>query len=122
MFRTCLCGENTIVGRYIDNHIIVMEAEPVTDGGAVLKGDVAAWFERGRFNNATHMLVVVDKFDHEDFPVYVAAGEDAHQRFHQYAHKEWTNVMEVYDLGMDRDAQLAEQRAWHLPADTEATR
>lgn len=40
MFRTCVtCGDQTIVGRYIDNHPVVMEAEPVTDGQAVLKGD-----------------------------------------------------------------------------------
>ncbi len=65
------------------------------------RDEIAAWFERGRFDNATHILVLVDRFDHEDFP------------------EEWTNVVEVYDLRLDRDTQLAERRAWHLPARTE---
>ena len=40
MLRTCIeCREPTILGRQIDNHLIVMDAQPVTDGHAVLKGD-----------------------------------------------------------------------------------
>lgn len=40
MFRTCLCGDKTIVGRYIDDHLIILDAEPVTDGQIVLRGDL----------------------------------------------------------------------------------
>jgi hypothetical protein len=40
--RDCIaCGRPTIVARYVDNHPVVMEAEPVTDGQAVLKGDLS---------------------------------------------------------------------------------
>lgn len=43
MFRTCVtCGANTILARTADNHLIVMEAQPFTDGAAVLTGDPAA--------------------------------------------------------------------------------
>ncbi len=57
----------------------------------------------------------------QHFPVYVHPGEDPRDWYAQYAHKEWTNVMEVYDLAADRDTQLAELRTMHLPARTEAT-
>lgn len=41
MFRNCVtCGQRTIVGYYTDGHQIVMDDEPVTDGHAVLKGDI----------------------------------------------------------------------------------
>lgn len=41
MIRDCIsCGQRTILGRYTDNALIVMDAEPVTDGRAVLKGDL----------------------------------------------------------------------------------
>lgn len=40
--RKCVtCGKPTILGRYIDGALLVMDAEPVTDGQAVLKGDHA---------------------------------------------------------------------------------
>jgi len=41
MFRDCkTCGQRTILARYIDNVMVVMDAEPVTDGTAILKGDL----------------------------------------------------------------------------------
>ncbi len=85
------------------------------------RGQIGRWFDQGRADGYTHMIVVVDLWDHEDFPVYVAPSEDPRQVYNQYAHKKWTNVMEVYDLAADRDTPLAEHRAMHLPARTEAT-
>jgi len=42
MFRSCItCDQPTIVGRYVDNYPIVMDATPCTDGEAILKGDRA---------------------------------------------------------------------------------
>ena len=32
----------------------------------------------------------------------------------EYAEKPMVSVLEVYDLSMDRDAQLAESPAWHV--------
>lgn len=32
---------------------------------------IGAWFDRGVTDNASHMIVAVDRFDHEDYPVYV---------------------------------------------------
>src|SRR5438309_704049 len=41
MIRDCIiCGRSTILARYIDNAMVVMDAEPVTDGQAVLKGNL----------------------------------------------------------------------------------
>jgi hypothetical protein len=42
VIRDCIiCGQSTILARYIDNAMVVMDAAPVTDGAAVLKGDLA---------------------------------------------------------------------------------
>lgn len=60
----------------------------------MLKG----WFERGLEQKATHMIVACDTFDWEDYPVYVAKGEDARKRAKEYDGKNMQKVMEVYDL------------------------
>ena len=59
------------------------------------------------------MIVVVDTFDHGDYPVYVAAGQDAHTVAAGYNGKNMQRIMEVYDLRLDRDRQMAETRAFH---------
>ena len=40
------------------------------------KHEIAQWFDRGVSEGATHMIVVCDTFDHEDYPVYVTPSDD----------------------------------------------
>jgi len=37
---------------------------------------IKAWFDSGKEQGATHMLVVCDTFDHDDYPVYVKQGQN----------------------------------------------
>jgi hypothetical protein len=76
-------------------------------------GDIRRWFEEGVANKATHMIVVCDTFDHEDYPVFVAPHEDVREREKAYDHRDMQRVMEVYNLGMDMDDQLSEYRAFN---------
>lgn len=78
-------------------------------------GEIAAWFDRGAADGATHMIVVVDRFDHSNFPVYVWPDHDPHAVHDEWLHKPMHGVMEVYDLAGDKAAQLGEDRAYHLP-------
>jgi hypothetical protein len=73
------------------------------------------WFEAGIEDGATHMIVVVDEFDHDDYPVYVWGGE-VQTQLDRIAAAEMQQAMEVYDLGRSKRFQLAEVRAWHVPA------
>ena len=80
---------------------------------ATNRSEIAAWFDRGLTLGATHLIVVCDTFDHEDYPVYVMKGEDAVAKAHQYDGKDMQRVMEVYSLRKDKAAQLSEFRAKH---------
>jgi hypothetical protein len=62
------------------------------------KQDLHRWFKEGVEQKATHMIVVCDTFDYEDYPVYVAKGEDVKAREQEYRGKDMQKVMEVYDL------------------------
>ena len=82
---------------------------------AASKQDIRDWFQRGVGGGATHMIIVCDTFDQEDYPVYVKPGEDPHEQAKDYR-GEFSRVMEVYAMHLDMEAQLAEERAFHYEA------
>lgn len=76
------------------------------------KDTLRYWFDRGIDEGATHMIVVCDTYDHSDYPVYV----DANQNVRDVEKDQRGNmrqVMEVYDLRMSCEDQMAERRAFH---------
>ena len=81
---------------------------------AVSQNQIRQWVERGIEMGATHVIIVVDTFDHEDYPVYVKQNETVQARVYYYQHASMQDVMEVYNLSMDIEKQLNEYRAWHL--------
>lgn len=76
---------------------------------------IAAWFDDGVKQGKTYMVVVVDTFDWEDYPVYAADEADCQKQFDLHNGQNMQRVMEVYDLQKDKATQLAEKQAWHLP-------
>ena len=80
---------------------------------ATTKSDIAQWFRTGLEDNKTHLIVVVDTFDHEDYPVYVARDQVARAVADKCNSESMQRVMEVYDLSMSMEDQLNEHRAFH---------
>jgi hypothetical protein len=80
---------------------------------AASREDIRGWLERAAQKGATHVIVVCDTFDHEDYPVEVMPGEDSRRKAEGYSGKNMQRVMEVYDLRLPLEAQLAEGRAFH---------
>jgi hypothetical protein len=64
--------------------------------------------------NATHMAVVCDTHDWDDYPVYILEGKDAYKETEKYRKGEnMTQLMEVYDLRKDLREQLKQNRAFN---------
>jgi len=78
---------------------------------AATKSDIAEWFDRGVKLSATHLIVVCDTYDHEDYPTYVYPGEDAQEKYKEHNEASMQRVMEVYNLALPKESQLAEHRA-----------
>ncbi|MDP2934656.1 MAG: hypothetical protein Q8N59_02755 [bacterium] len=76
--------------------------------------DIKKWFEAGVKEGATHMIVVCDTFDYDDYPVYVSKDEDVQGEYNKYHGKNMQQVMEVYSLRLDMEMQLNEERAFHF--------
>lgn len=75
------------------------------------RDEIREWLARARKANATHMIVVCDTYDHEDYPIDVMPGQDVRQVYDQYNGPNMQRVMEIYNLSMDLEAQLLETRA-----------
>lgn len=73
---------------------------------ATTKSDILGWLQEGQERGATHMIVVCDTFDYEDYPVYVMPDEDVRKRESEYNGKNMQKVMEVYKLDSDLQRQL----------------
>ena len=80
---------------------------------ATTREDISRWLQEGKERGATHMIVVCDTFDWEDYPVYVLPGENVREKAAEYDGKEMQKIMEVYSLSQDLEAQLDEHRAGH---------
>ena len=80
---------------------------------ATSKQEIRRWFERAKAEGATHMLIICDGFDHEDYPVSVKFGTDPRAVAKDYAGQSMQRVMECYAMHLDMEAQLAAFRANH---------
>lgn len=76
------------------------------------RDDLRRWFEHGKEQGATHMLVVCDTFDWDDYPVYVLPDQDVQEVRKQYS-KDMQKIMECYSYTLPINRQLAEHRAFH---------
>lgn len=78
------------------------------------KEDIRNWIKSGQEQGATHMIVVCDTFDWEDYPVYVMPTDDVRKKYDHYNGPNMQKVMEVYNLSKDIDKQLGQYRAFEF--------
>lgn len=78
------------------------------------KNDILRWVHEAQDNGCRWLIIAVDTFDYENYPIFVMEDEDFWERYPDYNNMQRAD--EVYDMKMDIDAQLAERRANHPPA------
>ncbi len=74
--------------------------------------ELGTWFDAAP-EGSTHMIVACDSFDHEDYPVYVSSDKNVREEEKRVNTSSMQRVMEVYNLAMDKKAQLAQHRAFN---------
>jgi hypothetical protein len=82
---------------------------------ATTREEIGQWFDAGVQAKATHMIVVCDTFEYNDYPAYVGSVDEFYERYDHYNGKNMQRIMEVYDLRVDKAEQLAQHRALRLP-------
>jgi hypothetical protein len=63
-------------------------------------------FKTAEENGASHMIIVCDTFDYEDYPVYVMPGDNVRVVEADYRCKSMQRVMEVYKISLGWEAQF----------------
>jgi hypothetical protein len=81
---------------------------------AASKEDISGWFDEGVKKKCTHMIVVCDTYDWDDYPVFVTVNENVKTIYEQYNGKNMQKVMEVYDLKKDKKLQLGSGRVFNF--------
>jgi hypothetical protein len=76
--------------------------------------DISRWVYRAKEEGFTHLIVVCDTYDHDDYPVYVSKEEDINERIEHFRKASMQRIMEVYKMSMDLETQLNERRAYHV--------
>lgn len=80
---------------------------------ATTREDIERWFINPYKDTPTHMLVVCDTFDWEDYPVYVTNDQNVSEVIASHS-RDMQRVMEVYNYSIDLNTQLNEHRSYHL--------
>ena len=81
---------------------------------AATKADIRQWLKEAKANGASHLIVVCDTYDWEDYPFAVSPQDNVEKAIAHYDGPNMQKVMEVYNLSMFIEPQLDEERAWHL--------
>lgn len=76
--------------------------------------EVREWVTRAKTKkNVTHVLIVCDHFDYEDYPVEVKEEQDIREVIAKYSGVNMQSIMELYSMKLDIEKQLREHRSWH---------
>lgn len=76
--------------------------------------DIKRWFEEAvRAGKYSHLIIVCDTYDYDDYPVEVEKGIDPREKAKEFRMSNMQRIEEVYDLSMDMNEQLEQHRAWN---------
>lgn len=75
--------------------------------------DIQHWLEQAKINKATHLIVAVDTYDHDNYPVYVTSDENVQDEMERITVQSMQSIDEVYNMSMSIEKQLKERRAYH---------
>ena len=69
------------------------------------------WLKLAKAGGATHLIVAVDTFEWDDYPVFVMPGQDVHELIRtKYSGQNMQGLMEVYKLDEPLEPQLDRER------------
>lgn len=74
--------------------------------------EIRTWLQRGIELGATHMIVMCDTFNYDDYPTYVLPGQDVREMSLQQTGN-MQIVMEVYNLELPLEIQIDHQRCFN---------
>lgn len=68
----------------------------------------------GKSKRCSHVIIACDTFDFSDYPVFVSPGENVRMVVQKTNEQKMQRVMEVYNLSLDIEKQLDEDRPFNF--------
>ena len=78
---------------------------------AASRGDLKRWFEEGVEEGASHMIVVCDTFDYEDYPVFVMPNDKFWKKYDEMCR---ASMQSIWKSTTSRSAGLPRLRAGRI--------
>ena len=78
------------------------------------KSDIERWLDSAIDQNASHLIVAVDRYDHDNYPVYVSRDEDIRKEIERVESASMQGIDEIYNMSMSIEEQLNEYRAYNI--------
>lgn len=78
------------------------------------KEDIEFWLSVAVIKEATHLIVAVDTYDHENYPVYVSKNKKLKEEIERISRSSLQSIDEVYNMSLDTNKQLKQYRAMNL--------
>lgn len=79
------------------------------------KNDIKNWFIKGKTDDIySHMIIVCDTYDYEDYPIYVKTTDNIHEVIKIYDNVNMQKIMEIYKFDIDMNKQLEHHRSYNI--------
>lgn len=76
--------------------------------------DIESWVREAQQKGATHLIVAVDRFDHENYPIFVMPGESVMEKTPNGSNMQGYDEVYSFTGKHEVTAQLRERRAVHF--------
>lgn len=80
---------------------------------ATTVNEIRNWLKKMREGGYTHMIVTVDTFDYEDYPVYISKNQNVREEEARINSTTFNRVMEIYSANLTDEEQLSQFRAFN---------
>ena len=78
------------------------------------KQDISRWLKEAKENKSSHLIIALDKFDYDNYPVYVSSKEKIEKEIKRIESHSMQGIDEIYDMSMNIEKQLSEDRVWNI--------
>ncbi len=75
---------------------------------------IELWLDKAREKGATHLIVALDRYHYNNYPVYVSSNEDVITEINRIESSSLQGIDEVYNMSMDIDEQLSQERVYNI--------
>ncbi len=69
--------------------------------------DIQNWLKYAKEEGASHLIVAVDRFNFENYPVYISHDQKIEKEIKRIENQDLQGIDEIYNMSIDIDKQLA---------------